>query len=157
MGSRFVYATGRLAVWSAKPGLVDDQGRVLQTDSQSRLALANPKLAPYGAAALEVLDRMGLAVRWQARLVQGENIAQAYQFVASGNAALGFVALSQVAQGGRFTTGSGWVVPAAWHSPLKQEAVLLKWDPMNPAPQAFMAFLKGEAARRIIASYGYEP
>lgn len=175
-GTRFVYATGRLALWSAKPGFVDDQGRVLAGDNQSRLALANPKLAPYGAAALEVLERLGHTARWQPRLVQGENIAQAYQFVASGNAALGFVALSQVMQEGRFTHGSGWVVPAHLHGPLKQEAVLLRAGPARaggangtaaslptqgplsgPAPEAFMAFLKGEAAKRIIVAYGYEP
>lgn len=162
-GTRFVYATGRLALWSAKPGFVDDRGRVLQADTHSRLALANPKLAPYGAAALEVLERLGHTARWQPRLVQGENIAQTFQFVASGNAALGFVALSQVMQDGRFTKGSGWVVPATSHSPLKQEAVLLKvatspsGTTVPPAAQAFMGFLKGEAAKRIIATFGYEP
>lgn len=156
-GTRFVYATGRLALWSAQPGLVDPQGQVLARDASARLAVANPKLAPYGVAALEVLERLGQRERWQARLIQGENIAQVHQFVASGNAGLGFVALSQVMQTGVWPSGSGWVVPQNLHTPLRQEAVLLQRGASQPAARAFLDFLKSEPARRIIAAYGYEP
>lgn len=156
-GTRFVYATGRLALWSAQPGRVDPQGQVLAREPSSRLAVANPKLAPYGAAALEVLERLGQRERWQGRMVQGENIAQVHQFVASGNAGLGFVALSQVMRAGVWTSGSGWVVPQTLHTPLRQEAVLLHKGASQPGARAFLDFLKSEPARRIIAEYGHEP
>lgn len=161
-GTRFVYATGRLVLWSADPQRVDAQGAVLtgapaglQTPGV-RLAIANPKTAPYGAAAVQVMDRLGVSTRWQPYLVQGENIAQTHQFVATGNAAMGFVALSQVAPGGRMTQGSAWIVPAHLHSPLRQEAVLLRKGEQNAAALALMAFLKTDDARAIIRSFGYE-
>ena len=154
--SRFTYAMGRLVLWSAQPGLVDEQGAVLGRASFRHLALANPKTAPYGAAAIEVLASMGLLDALAPKFVQGENIAQTMQFIATGNAELGFVALSQVWTDGRMTGGSGWIVPAKLHSPIKQDAVLLATARDKAAAQALMRYLKGEKARAIIRSFGYE-
>lgn len=154
-GTRFTYAVGTLVLWSARPGFVDGEGRVLAQGRFKHLALANPKVAPYGAAAHETLEKLGLTNALQARFVSGENIAQAYQFVASGNAELGFVALSQVMKDGRIAEGSGWVVPAGMHRPIRQDAVLLAKGRDNPAAIALLAFLREPAARAIVRSYGY--
>ena len=153
-GSPFTYAVGRLVLWSKQVGVVDAQGQVLRGNFE-RLAIADPKLAPYGAAALEVLDKLQLRSQVQARLVQGESIAQAYQFVSTGNALLGFVAASQVMVDGRITEGSAWVVPASLHTALKQDVVLLQSAKGNVAAQAFLGYLKSEPAQAIIRSYGY--
>lgn len=155
-GTRFTYATGRLVLWSAQPGVVDDKGEVLRRPGDGRIALANPKLAPYGAAAIETLTALGLLQGLQPRFVQGENIAQAYQFTATGNAPLGFVALSQVMVDGRIARGSAWVVPARLHTPIRQDAVLLARGKYNAAAAALATYLRGEKARAIIRSYGYE-
>ena len=155
-GTRFTYAIGKLALWSAKEGVVDNQGQVLKTGDYAHLAIANPKTAPYGAAAIETLTKLNLLDRVQGKLVQGENIAQAYQFVSTGNAPLGFVALSQVYRDGRFTSGSGWIVPANLHAPIRQDAVILAKGRANPAAQALEAYLQSDKARGIIRSYGYE-
>ena len=155
-GSRFTYAIGRLVLWSAQPGGVDARGDVLRTDATSRLAIADPKLAPYGAAAMEVLQALGVARAWQPRLVQGESIAQAFQFVATGNAPLGFVALSQVMADGRIARGSGWLVPASLHTPIRQDAVLLAAARDAEAAQALLRYLRGDAARSILRAAGYE-
>ena len=155
-GTRFTYAIGRLVLWSAQPGLVDGKGEVLRRPSQARIALADPKLAPYGAAAVEALAKLGLLQRLQSRFVQGENIAQTYQFAATGNAALAFVALSQMMVDGRIGKGSAWVVPANLHAPIRQDAVVLAAGKDNPAAAALNAYLRGEKARAIIRSYGYE-
>lgn len=158
-GSAFTYATGRLALWSQQTGVVDDQGRVLQgplsQQPKVKLALADPRLAPYGAAAVQTLTQMGVWARWQSHVVQGDNIAQAYQFVASENALLGFVALSQVWADGRVSQGSVWVVPQHLHEPLRQDAVLLTKGKDQAAALALMVFLKGERAKAIIRAYGY--
>ena len=155
-GTRFTYANGRLVLWSAQPGLVDDQGQVLAKGNFERLALANPKLAPYGAAAVETLTKLNLRERLQSRFVQGENIGQTFQFVATGNAPLGFVALSQVMVDGRITRGSAWVVPASLHAPIRQDAVVLPPGKNNAAVAALAAYLRGAKARAIIRGYGYE-
>ena len=155
-GSRFTYAIGRLVLWSAQPGVVDDKGELLRKRGDGRIALANPKLAPYGAAAIEAMTILGLLQSLQPRFVQGENIAQTYQFVATGNAALGFVALSQVMVDGAIARGSAWVVPATLHAPIRQDAVLLVKGKDNTAAVALASFLKSEKARAIIRSYGYE-
>ena len=155
-GSRFTYAIGRLVLWSAQPGVVDDKGELLRKRGDGRIALANPKLAPYGAAAIEAMTILGLLQSLQPRFVQGENIAQTYQFVATGNAALGFVALSQVMVDGAIARGSAWVVPATLHAPIRQDAVLLVKGKDNTAAVALAGFLKSEKARAIIRSYGYE-
>lgn len=154
-GTRHTYAIGQLVLWSRQPGTVDSQGQVLKTGAFERIAIANPKLAPYGAAAMEVLDRMGLRESLAPRIVEGANIAQTFQFVASGNAALGFVALSQVVEGGRVREGSAWIVPSSLHAPIRQDAVVLKAGRDNPAATALMAYLKGDKAREVILSYGY--
>ena len=153
-GSRFTYAVGRLALWSPWPGFVDPQGEVLRKGDFRHLAAANPKLAPYGAAAFEVMRKLGLLGALEGKLVQGENISQTHQFVESGNAELGFVALSQVRQG---TAGSGsvWLVPEELHAPLRQDAALLAPGKGKPAAEALLSFLKGEKARALIRSFGY--
>ena len=122
----------------------------------AHLAIANPKLAPYGAAAMETLDKLGLRERLAPRLVQGDSIGQAHQFVVSGAAPLGFVALSQVTVGGKLQAGSAWVVPAAMYTPLRQDAVLLGPGKDKPAALAFLRYLKGEPARALIRAYGYD-
>lgn len=156
-GTRFTYAIGRLVLWSKQPTQVDAKGEVLRNSSGTvRLAVADPKLAPYGAAAMETLQKMGLLAAWQPRLVQGESIAQAYQFAASGNAALGFVALSQVQEDGKLREGSAWTVPAELHAPLRQDAVALASARDNRAATALLAYLKSDKARAIIRAYGYE-
>jgi len=155
-GSRFTYATGRLVLWSKHPGLVDADGDVPRKGSFAHLAIAEPKLAPYGAAAMEVLRTLGVAQNVSPRLVKGENITQTYQFVATGNAALGFVALSQVMPGGKLTEGSAWVVPASLHAPLRHDAVLLARAKDNVAAKALVAYLKSDRAGAIIRAFGYE-
>jgi molybdate transport system substrate-binding protein len=154
-GTDFTYAIGALVLWSAQPGYVDDQGAVLASGRFAHLAIANPKVAPYGAAALEVLKARGLTDALAPRLVTGESIAQAYQFVATGNAELGFVALSQVAVPGQPLVGSYWRVPKSLYSEIRQDAVLLKVGEKNPAAAALLAFLKSDAARQIIQRWGY--
>lgn len=156
-GTRFTYAIGRLVLWSKQPALVDAKGEVLRKpNGAGRLAVADPKLAPYGAAAVETLQKLGLLASWQPRMVQGESIGQAYQFAATGNAALGFVALSQVMVDGKLGEGSAWVVPAELHAPLRQDAVVLASAKDNAAATALMAYLKSDKARAIIRAYGYE-
>ena len=151
------YAIGRLVLWSDRPGYIDGSDAVLRQNRFQRLAIANPKLAPYGAAAIEVLTRLKLIDAVQNKFVIGENIAQTYQFVASGNAELGFVALSQAMQDGKLTRGSAWVVPASLHSPIRQDAVLLKRGANNEAARALFDYLKTPgAALTLIRSFGYE-
>jgi len=155
-GSRFTYAIGQLALWSAKPGYVDDKGAVLKQGAFGHLAIANPKLAPYGAAAVEALTKLGLLGSIESKFVQGENIAQTFQFISTGNAELGFVALSQVYEGGKLKSGSGWLVPSALHTPIRQDAVVLTPGKDNPAAAALVKFLKTDQARAVIKPYGYE-
>lgn len=153
--SRFTYAIGSLVLWSAKPDLVDASGEVLRTGQFRKLALANPKTAPYGRAAVETMNRLGLLATLEPRFVQGENIAQTYQFASTGNAELAFVALSQVMKDGRIAEGSAWVVPAGMHEPIRQDAVLLTLGKGNAAALALLRYLKTEKARKLIASFGY--
>lgn len=155
-GSAFTYAIGQLALWSAQAGVVDTQGAVLNTPLPGKLALADPKLAPYGAAAMQVLVQRGLADKLRPQLVMGENMGQTFQFIQTGNATLGFVALSQIMVDGQISTGSVWRVPAHLHDPLRQDAVLLKPGEHNPAARALLDYLRGEASRRIIRAYGYQ-
>lgn len=154
-GTRFTYAIGKLVLWSAKPGFVDDKGAVLAKGDFKHVAIANPKLAPYGAAAVEMLTRQKLIDAVQPKFVQGENIAQTYQFVATGNAELGFVALSQVIKDGKIGEGSGWIVPANLYTPIKQEAVLLEKGKGKAAAASLMSYLKGEKAKAVIRVFGY--
>jgi molybdate transport system substrate-binding protein len=155
VGTRFTYATGRLALWSKNASLVDDKGEVLRSHRFQKLAMADPKLAPYGAAAMEVISKMGVQASVASKLVQGESIGQTYQFVSTENAQLGFVALSQISLEGRITQGSAWVVPQALHTPLKQDAVLLNPGKDNPAAHALLKYLQADKAKTIIRHYGY--
>jgi molybdate transport system substrate-binding protein len=155
-GSAFTYAVGQLVLWSATPGLVDAQGAVLSAGRFEKLAIANPKTAPYGRAAMEVLAARGLTAALSPKLVTGESVAQAYQFIATGNAELGFVALSQVSVPGKAPSGSLWRVPAALHQPIRQDAVLLKAGVGKPAAAALLQWLRGEPAQAVIRSHGYE-
>lgn len=155
-GSRLTYAIGRLVLWSAQAGYVDAKGEILKTGNFKHLAIANPKTAPYGAAALSAMKKLNLAEALQPKLVQGENIAQAYQFVITGNAQLGFVALSQVYQDGKIASGSAWIVPATYHEPIRQDALVLAKGAANPAAKALLDYLKSDKAKGIIRAYGYE-
>lgn len=152
-GSRFTYATGRLVLFSRDPDLVEG-ARTLEAGQFTRIAIANPATAPYGAAAVEVLNRLGVYERLAGRLVRGNNVAQAYQFVDTGNAELGLVALSQTAGD---DGGSRWVVPQRLHTPIAQDAVLLERGADNPAARAFLEFLKGPRAQAVNDAYGYGP
>lgn len=152
-GSRFTYAIGKLVLWSSHAGYVDDAGRVLVDGSFRFLAMANPDLAPYGAAARQVLEAKGLWEALATRIVRGENIGQSFQYVRSGNAELGFVAYSQVMHSGKSIGGSLWVVPDSLYAPIEQQAVLLK---DTESARRFIAFVQGEEAQRIIHDFGYE-
>lgn len=152
---RATYAIGQLVLWSKQPGLVDAQGAVLRSGQFDKLALADPRLAPYGAAAIETLKQLGLLETLRPRFVQGESIGQTYQFVASGNAALGFVALSQVQVDGKLREGSAWRVPVTLHTPIRQDLILLNKGQANPAAAALLQYLRGDKARAIIRAYGY--
>jgi molybdate transport system substrate-binding protein len=153
--SEFTYAIGQLVLWSPKPGVVDGQGAVLAGEGFAKLAIANPRLAPYGAAAVAVLKARGLADKLAPRLVQGDNISQTYQFVATGNAELGFVAGSQVMQPGKAVEGSAWRVPQELYPPIRQDAVLLSKGADNPAAKALLDFLRGPQANEVITGFGY--
>lgn len=154
--SRFTYATGKLVLWSADPQRVDAQGAVLKSPSLKKVAYANPKTAPYGAAATEVIAHLGVQAALAPKLVQGESIGQAYTFVASGNAEVGFVAMSQVLEGGRLKSGSMWVIPAALYRPIQQDAIVLNKGAHNPAALALLQLLKSDRIKDLIRSYGYE-
>jgi len=153
-GSRFLYAVGKLVLWSPRANFVDAGGRVLDRGEFRFLAIANPELAPYGAAAREILMARGLWSSLQPKLVRGQDIGQAYSFVHTGNAELGFVAYSQVKQPAGEVAGSYWLVPENLYKPIAQEAVLLRDVP--PARE-FLEFVKSTAAREVIRSYGYGP
>ena len=155
-GSRFTYATGKLVLWSADATRVDAQGAVLKTGGFRKLAIANPKTAPYGAAAIEVIDKLGLAAALTPKLVQGESIGQTFSFAFTGNAEVAFVALSQVLDGGRLKSGSMWVVPSNLYAPIRQDAVLLKTGANNEAALALMKLLRSPNIKDLIRSYGYD-
>lgn len=154
-GSNFTYAIGKLVLWSATPGLVDAKGEVLKKGGFKHIAIANPKAAPYGAAAFQVLDKQGLSEKLKPLVVQGENISQTHQFVSTGAAELGFVAYSQVIKNDKIGSGSGWVVPGNLYDPIRQDAVILAKGKDKPAAVALMQYLKGEKARTVITSFGY--
>ena len=153
-GSRFVYATGQLVLFSKTPGLVDAGGQVLKrVGAFQRIAVADPTAAPYGVAAIQTLTALGVYDALKAKVVQGASITQAYQFVETGAAELGFVALSQVVHE---AGGSRWIVPDSLHAPIDQGAVLLTTGDRNPAAHAFVDFLRGSRAKAIIRSFGYQ-
>ncbi len=152
-GSRFTYAIGRLVLYSATPGLVDDGGAVLRSGGFAHLAIADPTAAPYGLAAVETMRKLGVDQALVPKLVTGSSITQAYQFVATGAAELGFVAQSQVI---KVVGGSRWLVPTRLHAPIDQQAIVLKTGAVNPVAKAFAKFLRGREALAIIRRYGYE-
>lgn len=154
--SQFTYAKGKLVLWSAKAAIVDDKGEVLKKGGFDHIALASPKLAPYGAAAVEAMKALGLHDALAPKFVTAENIGQTYQFVKSGNALLGFVALSQVTKDNQITEGSAWVVPANLYTPIKQDAIVLEKGKGKPAAEALMKYLQSDVAIKVIRSYGYE-
>ena len=154
--TRFVYALGKLVLWSATPNFVDDKGKILMTRNFKHLALADPKVAPYGAAAIDVLKKMKLLEKLQPLFVQGENIAQTYQFISTANAELGFLALSQVIKNGKIVGGSSWIIPDNLHAPIRQGAVLMKIGAENPAARALIDYLKSIPALAIIKKHGYD-
>ena len=151
-GSRFTYALGTLVLWSADATRIDGTASALTSSKYNRLAIANPRLAPYGQAAMDVLRALGLQPE---HIIQGENIAQTFQFVSSGNADLGFIALSQIQHGGQLERGSAWLVPRELYRPIRQDAVLLLRGRDNPAAAALLDFLKSDDAHEIIIRYGY--
>lgn len=155
-GSRFTYAAGKLVLWSADATQVDSQGAVLKHGGFRKLAIANPKTAPYGAASIEVIDKLGLTAALKPRLVQGESIGQTYNFAFTGNAEIAFVAMSQVLEGGRLKSGSVWVVPQHLYAPIRQDAVLLKSGATNEAALALMQLLKSPDVKSLIRSHGYD-
>ena len=155
-GGRFTYATGKLVLWSADAAKVDSQGAVLKGRGFRKLAVANPKTAPYGAAAIEVIDKLGLSASLTPKLVQGESIGQTYNFAFTGNAEIAFVAMSQVLEGGRLKGGSMWVVPQNLYAPIRQDAVLLKTGANNEAAKALMKLLQSSDIKTLIRSYGYD-
>ena len=153
--TRFTYAIGKLVLWSKQVCFVDDKGEVLLSGKFQRIAIANPKLAPYGAAAMQIINKLGLLAELQPKLVQGESIGQTYQFVATENAQLGFVALSQVFAEGKIAQGSGWIIPANLHAPIQQDAILLSKGKDNAAATALMTYLRSDKAKAVIRAYGY--
>lgn len=155
VGSQFTYAIGKLVLWSAKAGLVDDKGEILKKGNFEHIALANPKLAPYGLAAIEAMTALGVLKAVQPKFVSGDNIGQTYQFISSGNAQLGFVALSQVQKDGKIE-GSAWIVPAHLHQPIRQDAVILDKGKGKAGAEALLKYLKGDKAKVIIRSFGYD-
>jgi len=155
VGSRFTYATGALALWSADPSLIDPEGKILWSNSFAKLAVADPKLAPYGKAAVDTLTATGHLGAVKDKFVTGENIGQTYQFVATRNAELGFVALSQIMKNGQLISGSAWIVPQKLYAPIRQDAVILTIGKNNPAAGILMRYLKTHKARGIMKSFGY--
>jgi molybdate transport system substrate-binding protein len=152
-GSRFTYARGKLVLWSPTADYVDARGEILEHGNFRHLVIANPDLAPYGRAAREVLEELGLWQELGERLVRGENIGQAFLFVSSGNAEMGFIAWSQLKRNDLPVKGSFWLVPANLYRPIEQQAVLLN---DNEAAHAFMSFIRSSAAVGIISAHGYE-
>ncbi len=155
-GSRFTYAVGRLALWSADTKLFLKKNlQVLNQKNFRYLAIANPKTAPYGKAAEQVLRKKGHWDQLQTRMVRGENISQTFQFLVTGNADIGFIALSQLRSNQGQRKGYSWIVPAEWHDPIRQQALLLKRAKTNKAAKEFLSFLKSNQVQKKIESYGY--
>ena len=154
--SQFTYAKGKLVLWSAKPAIVDDQGEVLRKGDFDHIAITSPTLAPYGAAAIEAMKSLGVHDALTPKFVTAENIGQTFQFVKTGNAPLGFIALSQIMKDGRINDGSAWVLPSTLYQPIRQDAVILTSGRGKPAAEALMTYLKGPKAAEVIKSYGYD-
>jgi len=155
-GSRFVYATGRLVLWSVQPDLVDENGAILNKGSFAKLAIANPRFSPYGIAAQETLTKLIMWNAIQRKLDKGDDLTETYRLAATERADLAFIALSQVMREGKVREGSWWLVPPTLHNPIRQSAVLLSGAQDETAAKAFLVFLKGEKARTVMRGFGYE-
>jgi len=155
-GTQFTYAIGRLVLWSPDEKLVDQGGAVLKTDRFKFIAIANAKLAPYGRAAVQTMQKLGVLTNIEPRVVQGESISQTHQFVTTGNAQLGFVALSQVWENNRIKSGSGWIIPEEMHEQLRQDIVLLNPGKDSSAATTLINYVKSDKAKKIIERYGYK-
>jgi molybdate transport system substrate-binding protein len=155
-GTQFTYAVGRLVLWSPDEKLVDQGGAILKTDRFKFIAIANAKVAPYGRAAVQTMHKLGVLSAIEPRVVQGESISQTHQFVTTGNAQLGFVALSQVWENNRIKSGSGWIIPEEMHEQLRQDIVLLNSGKDSSAATALINYLKSDKAKKIIGRYGYK-
>ena len=151
--SRFTYAIGRLVLWTPERGKLEQPIETLRKAGFSRLAIANPKLAPYGAAAQQLLQSQNLWQPLQRKLVRGENVGQAYQFIKTGNAQLGFVAQALIKRPGVSIEGSYWLVPQSMHDPIQQQAVLLR---DSPATRAFVEFMRSQQVINILSEFGYD-
>lgn len=155
-GSRFVYAEGKLVLWSIQPDLVDAKGAVLRNGNFAKLAIANYRFSPYGVAAKQTLEKLAMWNGMQRKLTKGDDAAHAYELAATENADLAFVAISQLRNAGKPATGSSWVVPDDLHAPIRQSAVLLSSAKDNAAAQALLDLLKGKKAATVIREFGYE-
>ncbi|MCF0253598.1 MAG: molybdate ABC transporter substrate-binding protein [Duodenibacillus sp.] len=155
-GSAYTYAVGKLVFWSSNPQLIPQTPTVLEKGVFEKCAVANPKLAPYGQAAYETLDAMGLMNAVKPKFVEGKNIGATFNMVKTGNAEVGFVALSQVYKDGKFTGGSGWIVNPKYYNPIRQDAVLLKASKDPKTAKAFLDYLKkSPEAQAVKTAYGY--
>ena len=154
--SQFTYAKGKLVLWSKKTDAVDQEGVSLSSTELKYLAIANPKMAPYGAQAVFVLKNMGLYQQLEGKLIRAQNVGQAYQYLNSGSIEMGIIALSQVTENGKITSGSAWVIPHSLYQPIQQDAVLLEKGKGNPVARLFLDYLKTPEALTIIRSFGYE-
>ncbi|WP_372883159.1 molybdate ABC transporter substrate-binding protein [Psychromonas sp.] len=154
--SQFTYAKGKLALWSKNPTLIDTQGSCLQSPELLHLAIANPKAAPYGEQAVQVLKKLGIYEQLENKLVLGQNIGQTFHYVSNGNVQQGIIALSQITTDGKITSGSAWIIPGNLYQAIQQDAVLLDKGKSNPTARAFLAYLKSTEALQIIRSFGYE-
>ena len=155
LGSRFTYAQGQLAFWSKQPGYTNEQSFLDAISHVEHIAIANPKNAPYGAASIDVMNKLGVYKQTQSKIVEGHNIGQTFQYISSETVDCGFVALSQVYLNGKISEGSAWLVPSTLHRELKQDAILLQQGEKNPVAQSFLTFLQSEPAKRTIRSFGY--
>jgi len=154
--SQFTYARGQLVLWSKNPNVIDAHGKRLSSPALKRLAIANPKAAPYGEQAVNALTKLGLYKQLESKIVQGQNIGQTYQYVSSGSVEQGIIAMSQVTVNGKITTGSAWIIPSDLYDAIQQDAVLLEKGKNNPVAQQFLDYIKSPAALKIIRSFGYE-
>lgn len=154
--SQFTYAQGQLVLWSKEPGLIDTQGKRLSAPGMIRLAIANPKAAPYGEQAVNALKKLGLYKQLESKIVQGQNIGQTFQYVSSGSVQQGIIAMSQVTVNGEITTGSSWIIPSHLYDAIQQDAVLLEKGKNNPVAQQFLDYIQSPSALKIIRSFGYE-
>ena len=154
--SQFTYAQGQLVLWSKTPGVIDAQGKRLHSAEMKRLAIANPKAAPYGEQAVNALTKLGLYQQLENKIVQGQNIGQTYQYVSSGSVKQGIIAISQVTVNGKISIGSSWIIPNDLYDAIQQDAVLLEKGKENPVAVEFLDYIKSPSALKIIRSFGYE-